>query len=233
MKSLHTFIISWPGQEAKAKFIYESILDHTDYVTLIHGDDTLPDILSMKDAVSTGSKGYYGQKFKRCLELNLGDTLLIISADAACEDWSSCLKRCKLFFDVQNNSGVWVPDIDFTPWTDDRVVLFRDPHTHYAIVAQTDAIVWGISGPVISRLQHLNYDDNNLGWGIDWAAIAYAFTHNLLVVRDYEVKVTHPKGSGYSRDDANNSMHKFLSQLTPIEKSQITLLSNFTERSSA
>ena len=28
-------------------------------------------------------------------------------------------------------------------------------------------------------------------------------------------------------------MNKFLSQLTPIEKSQITLLSNFMERSSA
>jgi hypothetical protein len=233
MKSLHTFIISWPGQEAKAKFIYESILDFSDYVTLIHAGDTLPDILTMKDVIFESGAAYYGQKFKRCLELNLGDTLFIISADASCEDWPFCLSQCRLFFDTYNNPGIWAPDINFTPWTDDRVILFRDPQTTYAIVAQTDAIVWGISRPVISRLKSLNYDENNFGWGIDWAAIAYAFTNNLLVVRDYGVKVLHPKGSGYSRDDANISMNKFLSQLTLIEKSQITLLSNFTLRSSA
>lgn len=231
MKSLHTFIISWPGQEAKAKFIYESILDHTDYVTVLHGDETLPDILSMKDSISTGSAGYYGQKFKRCLELNLGDTLFIISADASCNDWTSCLKRCRLFFDTQNNPGVWAPDINFTPWTDDRVVLFRDHQMPYAIVAQTDGIVWGISMPIITRLKNFNYEDNHYGWGIDWAAIAYAFLNNLLVVRDYEVKITHPKASGYSRIDAEISMSKFLNQLTPMEQSQITLLSNFTNRS--
>ena len=44
----------------------------------------------------------------------------------------------------------------------------------------------------------LDYGCNNLGWGIEWSAIAYADTHDLLVLRDLGVRVRHRRGTDYS-----------------------------------
>lgn len=170
---------------------------------------------------------YYGGKCAKALEFNTADIHLQIQADASCADWAGLVRRCRTVHTEIPAVGVWAPEVDYTFWHSSSVTLSRWKTGELRVVAQTDSIVWSLSRQVVSRLRVLDFTANTFGWGIDWAAVAYALSHGLLAVRDPSVQVHHPRGTGYDSDLAARQMQLFLEQLTPQEGAVQTALSAF------
>jgi hypothetical protein len=152
------------------------------------------------------------------------DVLLQIQGDVSCEDWPALVATCAQRFAEYPNLGLWSPDIDNTPWPTAGVSAGEIQGTPLALVAQTDSIVWAMRRPIYERLQQLDLQANNLGWGVDWAALTFAYSNGLIAVRDRAVRIHHPAGTGYDQVQANQQMRVFLSRLTLSEKAIFVIL---------
>jgi hypothetical protein len=227
---VHAFIICWPGQEESARRIADAVQHAVEYLTVIYSNQTETTEKGAGDWVKVPNEWYYGKKCQECLRLHAGEIMLHITADVATPDWPQLVSRCKSMHAQYENLGVWAPDIDYTDWNLETVRIADLKDSQLVFVAQTDSIVWSLSAPVVKRLQELDYECNNFGWGIDWLAISYATANNLLVLRDLSVKIMHPKGTGYGGSLASRQMYLFLAQMTPQEKVQFTLLHAYTDR---
>jgi hypothetical protein len=153
-------------------------------------------------------------------------------ADARCDDWPGLARRCRQAFALLPALGVWAPEVEGTFWTLPRVrvspiqlcssqgvVLDR-----LNCVSMLDAIVWAIRRDVADRLASLDYEANNLGWGICEAACAHSQVTGHLAVVDSAVQVFHPLGSGYDHAEARAQRDAFVEMLTIQERMQIALI---------
>ena len=204
--------------EENARHIARAIEHKVDHLSVVYSNKAGTTETGAGHWVKVPDDWFYGRKFSECLRLHSGTIMLQIQADAASDSWHEVIDRCRQAYSLYDDLGVWAPDIDFTPWDMDRVKIARIPGTSFAAVLQTDGIVWSLSEPVIERMRRFDYEQNNLGWGIDWAAICYAFTHDLLVLRDTSICVTHPQGTSYDKPIASKQQTAFLSQMTLQEK---------------
>ncbi|MFM7000441.1 MAG: glycosyltransferase [Limnohabitans sp.] len=223
-KTVHAFVISWEGHEEHARHIATQLVGKVDFLTVIYSNATAQSWTGPGQWHQVPNDWYYGKKFREALRLNQGDIHLQIQADADSPDWAQVVSSCKTAFDSVADLGVWAADADFTPWHTNRVALARHSNSRLAFVAQTDGVVWAMSHQVRERLKSMDFERNNLGWGIDWAAIAFAYANHLTVVRDTDVLVRHPKGTGYSGAQAKVQMDAFLKQLTSQEQLVYLLL---------
>lgn len=123
--------------------------------------------------------------------------------------------------------GVWAPVIDWTQFNFHRTRLCEIKSTSFTVVAQTDAIVFCLSGAVIKRLRRAKYEGNLYGWGIDAMAVAHAYANSMIAVVDKSVRVNHPKSRGYPSEAALAQCKEFLKQLTLNEFIQNGLLWSF------
>ena len=220
---LHVNILAWVGHEEKAQAIELAVAEHADQVSVIYSvPDTPPPIPD--HWITVDYDCFFGCKFERALRLHEGGILLQIQADASFPDWGHLIARCRFAFEHSPDLGVWGPDIDYTMWTIDRVrIIDVDPKNSLVAVRQTDGIVWAMAEPVVARMREADYSGNRLGWGIDSMAIAYAYSHNMLVLRDMSLTVDHPQGKGYGREEAAAQLGEFLTQLTWQERIQMTV----------
>lgn len=222
--NIHAFVISWDGMHDKAKFISEQIISHVKNLTVIYSNAENFDEVGVGDWVRVDNKLFFGHKFKKCLDIYQDGIFLLIHADADCSDWLCLINKCQM---INKNSavGVWAPNTYHTGWATEIVEIGRDENLNYSFVAQTDGIVFSMSKHVIERMRFLKYEKNNLGWGIDWAAICFSYCSNKLIIRDHSLFVAHPQGSGYRKEEAVYQMKEFMSQLTIQEKLMYKLLS--------
>lgn len=227
MATLSVFIVCWPGKESNAELIARQIHGHVDQLVVIYSTKDTSTLNGFGDWVQVPDSWYYGKKFARSLELNVCSHMLHIQADAHFDDWKILIDQFKHATHNLGNLGIWSPDCNNTVWNTSSVKILPSPDKRYVFVAQTDCIVWGMTEPVIRRLKLLDYEFNNLGWGIDWVAVTFCFTRNLLVARDLWVAVRHEMGTGYETNEAAKEMSKFLKQLSPQEKIMYKLLNQF------
>lgn len=228
---ISAYIICWEGKDFNAKHISQEIIDHVDELFVIYSNETNSNIYGVGNWIRVPNVWFYGKKFNKCLSLHNNENLMIIiHADANYNNWPKLIKRCKDTFLNVENVGMWAPDIDFTPWAHeftDIIPLDSNKTTDLWCSAQVDGIVWAISSPVIQRLKSLSYDENNLGHGIDWAAICYSYSNKMLVLRDLTIKVLHPPGSGYDIDMAGKQLRNFLFQLNSVELVHFKVLNSY------
>jgi hypothetical protein len=112
-----------------------------------------------------------------------------------------------------------------TPYRTEWVSLLPQPGDPALVaVMQTDGIVFALAPAIQQRLRSMDYACNNLGWGIDWAAVAHALCSGHLVLRDTALHVSHTRGSGYDTQAAEAQMRAFLVQLTVPERNMVALL---------
>jgi hypothetical protein len=216
---IHAFVISWKGMQHRASRIADAVFEFAD-------ED---------DSVETGSghwiqvpnEWFYGRKFEECLRQHTSGVMLQIQADASSSDWGAVVEKCRETYRDQPNVGVWAPNVDFNAWVTERVSIRRVISAETVAVANTDGVLWSMSEAVVRRLSELAYDVNNMGWGVEWAAIAYSMANNLLVLRDLSITILHPKGSGYGRQAAGAQMDAFFAQLTVQESIQLDLLRKY------
>lgn len=214
---LHAFVLCWPGKEPGAHQIAHAIAPHVDDLTVLYKNDTGRTEQGAGQWKKIPSDWFYGRQFKETLDLNRGDIMLHIQADAGFHDWPSIIRKCRDSFKRFPNVGVWAPNVYHTIWTPAITAICPLPGHDILAVTMTDGIVWALSSPVINRMKMLDYGMNNFGWGVSEAACAFAFTNNMLVLMDVSVKVDHPEGSGYCKAGALEGAKTFLRQLSPAE----------------
>jgi hypothetical protein len=221
------FIISWEEKNSAALAIYDELQGFVEQLVVIYSAKDEAWNPNRKGWIRVPNSHFYGLKFCEVLKNFDGDLLLQIQADATCEDWRALVRRMSQVFNSEAALGVWAPTIDYTPF-DLGLVRVLDSLNGLVDVVMTDGIVWAIRKEVLNRLRLLDYSINNFGWGIEWAAICYSYTHNLRVVIDETVLAQHPPGRGYPASEAARQMHRFLSQMTRQEKSVwVTLYNHF------
>lgn len=228
----HCVIISWHNHCEKSQRIAKSVSPYVDRLTVVYSNEL--------GTVESGD-GYwhkvpndffYGKKFKIALDLTQSDEiLLLIQADANYSNWKNLIERCRKLMSDNDSIGVWAPEIYDTSWTTQRVKIAENAPSQINFVTQTDGIVFGFNMSVLNRLRQLNYENNNLGWGIDWIAICYAYTNNMYVIRDSSITIEHTLGSGYSTSDATAQMNEFFEQMTTREIIMYKLLDSYSSHS--
>lgn len=223
---IHAFVISWQGWDAAAARIARELAPHVHVLTVIHSDPS--------GTAPPGSQGweivpnshFYGLKFRRSLDLLAGDVMLQVQADTTCDDWPLLVVAARHAFATHPALGVWAPDVNFTPMPTRLTALSpsNGPLRHVAIV---DGIVWALSAAVCGRLTALDYTRNNVGWGIDWAAAAFAHATGREVLVDTSIAVGHPMSRGYETEDALGQLEEFLEGLDDHERAMRALITGF------
>ncbi|HYP30638.1 MAG TPA: hypothetical protein VES00_02125 [Burkholderiaceae bacterium] len=171
---------------------------------------------------------FFGRKFAAALRDFDGDVLLLVQADALCTDWPAIVARCRQRFAERPRLGMWAPRVDFSPWVPKRVDILGLPGTALTAVAQTDAIVLGLSRSTVQRLTRLDYTCNNIGWGIDWVAICHCYTRGLEVLREDGLQIVHPPSRGYGWREAVVQWRTFMQQLDECEQAMFAILLRYT-----
>lgn len=224
MPSVHAFILSWPGWEEAARDIAASLAGHVDHLTVFHKTDVATIETSPGDWLRIPSEDYYGAQFRRTLDLNRGDVMLHVQADARHDDWPWLASRCRNAFAMIADLGVWSPDV-YHSWYTPRITQVSKLRGEEVVaVTATDGVVWALSSRVVEPMKRLDYEMNNLGWGLTEGAAAVATTHNLSVAMDLSLKVAHPQGSGYNRAEALRQQRAFLGQLSPAQRAYFDAL---------
>jgi hypothetical protein len=210
---IHAVIFCWPRQVENARRIRDALNGHVDRLTVIDSSGETHDAIDGVTWLAVDPAYYYGHQFREALKRFDGDVMLQVQADASSAEWPRVVETCRTRFRGLPRLGIWAPEIDHSFWATERVRLYEIAGTGLTGVGQTDCIVWALHKDIVSFLQGLDYDANNYGWGIDWAAIAYALSTHRRVLRDSQICVLHPKGSGYAHADARSGMRNFLQQL--------------------
>lgn len=222
------FIICWTGKEQNAIEIAKAVHPHVECLTVVYSNDTDHEFSGFGNWVRVPNEEYYGRKVARCLKSFSGQIFLLIHADVSCDDWAGLVNKCVGAFRRDGKVGYWSPEIDGT-WFRIENCLLRAPtqDSKLAVVAQNDGIVWAVPEEVAADLASLNYADNNLGWGVDWASLGYCYRRGLIAVRDMSCIVRHPLERGYSRALAVDQMYNFLRQLGLSERLHILFLRRY------
>ena len=221
---IHAIVFCWPGKVREAQHISASVAASADKVTVIDASADPVENIANCDWIKISPDAYFGHQFMHAIRVFEHDVMLQIQADASHPDWSNVVETCRRRFGQISDLGIWGPDIDFTTWPTQRVRLFETADPQLVGVVQSDCIVWALRRPVVEFLKQFDYTKNNLGYGIDWAAIAYCYANKTRVLRDLSLRVLHPMGSGYNREEAHRQMWGFINQMGQSEKVQFALL---------
>ena len=221
---LHIVVFCWPRVYDNATHICRSINQLGHRVTVIDASGRAPHRIENCRWVSINADRYYGSKFYYAAKLFDGDILLQIQGDAHSDAWETVIATCLERFAALPHLGVWSPEFDNTGWPTRNVVLGPMPGLDLAIVSQTDCIVWALRREVVAFLLRLDYSDNNLGWGIDWAAMVAVYGGAMIAVRDQRIMISHAAGKGYEVDEAYRQMFAFLNQLAPPQKAGLAVI---------
>lgn len=229
-RPIHAVIISWKGKHAQARSIALALAGQAQMrlsVVASHpepGLDTSPgDWQFLPDAQ------FFGPKFAAALAATRGDEiLLLIHADTDFDDWPRLVARCAQAFETIPHLALWAPDFTWTPYPLAAARLpGAMPHGMDGAlvpVVQTDGIVLALAPEAQARLRELDCASNNLGWGIDWAALGWAYAQGHPVLRDTALFVTHHRSRSYGSREAAEQMRCFFKGLSEAEQVQISLL---------
>lgn len=223
---IHAFVISWSGWDAAAAAISREIGPHVDVLTVIHSDPSGTAPPASREWEIVPNSHFYGLKFRRSLDLLAGDVMLQVQADTVCADWPGLVAAARRAFLTRPGIGVWSPDVNFTPMPTRLTTLAAadGPLRHVAIV---DGIVWALSAAVCARLSAFDYARNNVGWGIDWAASAFAHATGREVLVDTSITVEHPMSRGYATENALDQLEEFLEELDDHERAMRAMIQGF------
>lgn len=219
---LHAVIISWEGHADKARAIAQALSGAVDGLTVIYSNRAEQPETGPGTWVQVPQSWYFGRKFRTALEhVSEDEVMLQIQADAQCDDWPALAAGCAQCFAGHPRIGLWTPDVNWSPWHAEVVGEGMLADTNLLQVAQTDGIVWALHPALYPALSALDYERNNLGWGIDWVAMLEAQNQNRIAVRDLSYPVHHPHSRGYPNAEAAQHMKNFLGQLPPCAQRSI------------
>lgn len=234
--NINIILICWPGVEENVEHIASEITGAGWSVTVIYSESNDDNKLMPKGPgtwIKTPDSWYYGSKLNFILNNFSAEVLLQIHGDVHCLAWPNLVSHCLESFDKIPHLKIWSPNVEGTFWTSDRVSLseFVCDDRHYLNITNTDTMVWGLSRDTQDFLKSTSLTKNNLGWGVDWAACAYAYYHRSKVLRDLSITVNHPLKTGYNIQSALFQESRYLSELPAEYRAILDLIQLFSRKS--
>lgn len=211
---IQAFIVSWTGQSDNARLIASQLAPSFPDICTIYSnkDDTTetgPGIW-----VKVPDDYFFGRKFREIAKRFTGTHCFIITADVSCHDWLKATGSLRAAIaQFGDDMGVWSPKIDHSGMSIAKNELTRVAGTHYKVMTYSDSIVWCLSKELMEKMMALDFECNNLGWGVDRAASLITHAQNKLVVFDDSVEINHPPSRGYSNDAAKRQLSVFFRQI--------------------
>lgn len=151
---------------------------------------------------------YYSGQWNEMLKLLTADISLIINSDVGVYNVKKLINRMKYCYS-KYKIGLYAPNHYWTPWTYD-IDLLKNVEYGLKQVPATDSTIWSLKADIAHKVGPLDLTINKLGWGIEILAAYYCKLQDLLVVRDYCVKCSHPQSTAYNRDDAKKEFIKWI-----------------------
>jgi hypothetical protein len=170
---------------------------------------------------------FWADKFATCLEHQTSKYIFIIHADCFFEDWPRVIKSFLTAIETFPQIGVWAPSITNCNYAYNQVFISKLNHEGLDLVAQTDAVVFGLSESICHRLKSIDFTKNIYGWGIDLIMVANAYVSNLYVTLDSSILIDHSKERGYSSDEAKTQLINFFREFSTQEIIINRLLMNY------
>lgn len=230
---VHAFVFCWPGKEAGAHHIAESLAPVVDRLTVLYKNDTGVEETGPGEWKRIPSENFYGWQFRHSLDLFDGDVCLHVQADASHGDWPGLVARCRHAWAAFPQMGIWTPNVWYSMYEPRLVRSTALEGEDLVSAVLTDGIVWALSREVTDWMRGFDYTLCNFGWGVCEAAAAVAATRGRLIAMDTSVRVQHPTGSGYDRAKALAESARFTAQLSAVEMSYIRtsqLLMHYREK---
>ena len=210
--AIHPFIFSWKRQFEKACRIEDQLKEIFGKVTVINSDDE-----NSRDGwINIGDSCYFGEQFRRAVDMFDGDVLFHVQGDVEYDNWKRLVDDAKLYLRFYE-AGIYAPNVDYCWWNSSRTDINTRQleHKNLKLVATTDETVWFIRKEVLAGIRERNIDmtKNPLGWGWDCVLSCISHSKGLPVIRDYRHTIKHPQGTGYNFDAATKGMDDFVASL--------------------
>jgi hypothetical protein len=223
-RDVHIVVFCWPRVVDNVLHICGQLRDLPAAKTVLDVSGLPPRVVHSWEWISISPEAHFGWQFAFALRILSRPIFLNIVGDMESDDWGGVVSACVRSFDKVPHLGVWAAEVDNTDWPTERIAIQHIANTDLYTTAQSDCCVWAIHQMVSERLKALDYGPNNIGWGIDWAAVVASYGNGRIVVRDKSVTIHHPPGTGYQIADALTQMTSFLSQLSPSEKALLNII---------
>ena len=224
--SIHVGVISWEGHHDAALHIAYELADHVDKITVVYSNSAGETESGEGEWIQVDNANFAGPKFKTLVDRVSEDVFFLIAADAATDHWADVVHSCKAAFAEPNGIGFWSPEVRISPYTPDIVVLSKVGSKQIDCI-NLDTIVCAMSKNVYQHVRTYPFENNNFGWGIDYAASAAAMLNGLRIVMDCNIVVSHPPSRGYNDDNAQQQLDQMLMEIPPADRVIIKLIETY------
>lgn len=203
---LYIYIFSWHKTTENAIKIYNEVKKYCKNCFLINCDENFKNNENVENVIHLDDSYYFGGQFQTAVR-NIPDNMFFCNIVADVDiniDWEKLFNNTIHSFNSYK-LGVYSPHDINSAHQRKGIQLENDLFN----VDNTDCTCWFIHPDIIKIIKNIDYYGiSNFGWGIDWIVSLESKKQNLLVIRDYSIKITQPKNStGYNTDQASQQMH--------------------------
>jgi hypothetical protein len=214
LKDIHPFIFNWNNQFEKTCAIEKELQKYFKNITVINSDDSN----SKEGWVNLGNDAFFGDQFKKALELFNGKVLMHIQGDVEYNNWKGVIDNAIKNYNIYKWS-LYAPNIDYTYWSDYvNIDGMKFDDKNLKLCTCLDETVWFLHKDVIDeffkRKLFSFFDGNKIGWGYDLVFCSLSFLMKRFVIRDYEHTIVHPKIRNYDEKIAEEGFAKLLQNIS-------------------
>lgn len=209
INDIQPFIFNWNGQFERTCKIENQLKKIFDNVIVINSDSN-----NTKNGwIDIGDECYFSDQFRKALELFSNDKKVFfhIQGDTSYDNWEEMVVDAIKYYD-KYEWGIYTPDVTNIWYTSENTDIYgaQSEDKNIKLIANADETVWFIHSDIIEEFYRRNllevFDENKMGWGWDLVLASLSFLLGKVVIRDYNHKVEHEKGTNYNSQQAAQEM---------------------------
>lgn len=202
MLKIRAFVPDWPGPKQHAQMTADLLRPHLENVMVLGGR---PD-------------DYFTDQWNRMLDLFLktdGEVLMSVMGDVwPPYDVAGLLEKASYYMGT-SGVGIYAPAVEYVGQKLFRHKLkpFGPDYPRVFHVPMPEMLCWFVRRDVIEAMPRIDPKINKCGWGIDYLAVAAAWSIGAHVILDDNFVARHIKGIGYPIEKAEVQFDLWLNEL--------------------
>ena len=213
--NIQCFIFNWLDKAENTTEIETTISDINIDVSVVNSG-----VNSHNDNwIDIGSEAHFSDQFRTCLDSIDNDKYLLhIQGDTSYENWPGFISDAEYYM-KKYNAGIYYPHIRNQYWSlrkNSEIDIETDDH-NIIHVACGDETVWVIAPEILKYISDYNirecFDHDKYGYGWDLCICSISFLLGLPVIRDLNHLIEHPRGCGYNKRQASESLEITMNKL--------------------
>ena len=227
---IQTFIFNWRGQYQNTLNKEKQFKEIGIVPTVINSDESYP--FEGDNWHCIGEESYFNAQFLKAIELFDGDVLFHVQGDASYDNWKDLITDAKTYYEM-TDWGIYAPNVDYTWYDSSRtdVNTIDYPLDKLKMVANTDCTCWFIHKDIINwyKERQLDFSKYKMGWSWDIILPALCYINKRPVLRDYNHTISHPRGTAYDTNKAEQEMWHLYNSLPADLKEAFGLIKSNKE----